>query len=270
MAGTRSSSQHRRDLRVAVDFVVRARDPERGDEVTGRAWDLSSNGMLVAADFAWPVGTVLQAELEIPGLAKPLHVQCVVVRHQPGVEDGKGRHELMALRFVRMSTAMARQIRRIVTQAVLEISDLLREFPAFSALTEVDLLTLSGICHNVGLNKGETLLRQGQDAAAFYLVVKGIVRLAPDDAEDHDLEVQEVAGCGQVFGEVAALTGLPHDRTVKALEDTQLVAVSSDGLGFLERNHPDTMLRLYKVLLRVTGLRVRRLARRLQQAARVT
>jgi len=187
----------------------------------------------------------------------------LVARVRQQAEGSETSCYLIAIRFVKISTAMSRQIRKIVTQAVLETGDLLREFPAFAGLTEFDLLTMSGICHNVQLGKGDILVRHGEEATAMYLVVKGLLRLAPDDVEDHEIECQEVVGCGQIFGEVSALTGLPHDLTVMALEPSQLVAISSSGVGFLKKSHPETMLRLMEVFMRVTGLRVRRLTRRL-------
>lgn len=219
--------------------------------------------MLLASSKSFLLGSLAELELQVPGLTNPLHLTGMIARVRPQEEASESARYLLAIRFVQISTAMSRQIRRIVTQAVLEIGDLLREFPAFAGLTEFDLLTMSGICHSIHLAKGELLVRHGEEARAIYLVVKGLLRLAPDDVEDHEIECQEVVGCGQIFGEVSALTGLPHDLTVKALEATHLIAISGSGVGFLKQSHPETMLRLMEVFMRVTGLRVRRLTRRL-------
>ncbi len=253
----------RKDLRVAVNFPVRVTDLETGSCVDARAWDLSGSGLLLALAHDYAVGSLVELEMNVPGMTKALRLSGMVARVSPQGDGSEVRRYLVAIRFIQISTAMSRQIRRVVTQAVLEVGDLLREFPAFAGLTEFDLLTMSGICHSIHLDKGDILLRHGDEASALYLVVKGMLRLAPDDVEDHEIECQEIVGCGQIFGEVPALTGLPHDLTVKALDPTHLIAISSSGVGFLKRSHPETMLRLMEVFMRVTGLRVRRLTRRL-------
>jgi Cyclic nucleotide-binding domain/PilZ domain len=258
-----NKTAQRKDLRVVVRFPVLIRDPESGECIEANACDLSGSGMRVSSSVAPLEGSVVELELHVPGLANKLHLTGKVARVDAAREEGEEPLFMSATRFVRISNAMIRQIRRIVTQAVLEIGDLLRESPAFSGLTEFDLLAMSGICNSVHLDKGEILVRQGEEAKAMFLIVKGLLRLAPDDVEEHEIECQELVGCGQIFGEIPALTGLPHDLTVMALEPTQLVAISSAGVGFLKTSHPETMLRLMDIFIRITGLRVRRMTRRL-------
>jgi len=100
-------------------------------------------------------------------------------------------------------------------------------------------------------------------------VKKGAVELRPPadpDAEVKDGEAEknvEVARAGQVFGEAAALLGLPHNLDVVAVEDTEVLVLPRAALQYLRDRNPQLALMLYEIFAAFMGRRVRRLTGRL-------
>ena len=88
----------------------------------------------------------------------------------------------MALAFTGLSRAATRSLRRLVVDEVMELVDMLHEFPAFEALPEFDLLAVAGVCHRVELAADQVLARQGDEASSVFIVRKGQVRLSGRDA----------------------------------------------------------------------------------------
>ena len=252
---------HRRDLRVAVNFSVKGKVKGSDEELDCLARDLSSGGMLLTCDKALLLGSMLTLEFMMPDSKHLIHITGLVarVRPMPGFLDNP--KYLIALSFVQISAAMARHLRQLVTISIMALVEKIRDFPVFAPLTEFDLLALAGICHGVELAAGDVVIHAGDEATSLYVVTSGLVKMTGRPEEDGP-DIVEVAACGQIFGEVSALTGLPHDLDVTALEPTELIGITREGFDFLREQHPETALRLLEVFHRFTGMRLRRLTRK--------
>ncbi|HEY2592363.1 MAG TPA: cyclic nucleotide-binding domain-containing protein, partial [Chloroflexota bacterium] len=90
----------------------------------------------------------------------------------------------------------------------------------------VDLLERSGAC--VAIKGGDTLLRQGELSADFYVVLTGRLAAAQSAPEGGERVLREMVR-GTSIGEMAALTGQPRAARVFALRDSHLLRVSRAG-----------------------------------------
>jgi CRP/FNR family transcriptional regulator, cyclic AMP receptor protein len=90
----------------------------------------------------------------------------------------------------------------------------LEYFKEFSAK---DLGRLAGLCDEVSVSAGTTILRQGSAGFDWYVIVDGSVDVIVDG------EKAATLGMGESFGELAPIDRKPRSATVVATSDVQLL-----------------------------------------------
>jgi len=113
----------------------------------------------------------------------------------------------------------------------------------FSSFTgsEIDLLLPAASLKKV--RKGEQIFTEGLDAAAFFIVVSGkvkIYKLSPDGKE-HTLHIH---GPGDLVAEAAIFDSMLYPASCAALIDSILVRVSRAGIINLIRGYPELALKM--------------------------
>jgi len=132
----------------------------------------------------------------------------------------------------------------------------LQKTPMFRDVDAAKLRLLAMASNRVSLEAGETLLRQGGDPEAVYVVLRGeadVFRETPK-GEIHLARI----GPGEVVGEIGALCGRPYSATIKAAEE--LVALRIDRHSFVEILEEVPKLAL--AISRELGLRLDRMNER--------
>jgi CRP-like cAMP-binding protein len=118
--------------------------------------------------------------------------------------------------------------------------------PLFSQLSRKDLARLGRAVVERNYKKGETLVKEGEQAVAFFMVVKGKVEVSAGQGAKRQ-ELNEL-GPGQVFGEMALLDGGPRVATVKALEDTECLVLSRWDFVAELRTNPQVAVAMLPIL----------------------
>lgn len=88
---------------------------------------------------------------------------------------------------------------------------------------------------------GEVVLQEGQRAGVLLILVDGAVEIVKGD-----IQVDEIAEPGAVFGEISVLLDAPHSATVRTTAPSRFY-VAEDPLGFL-RSHPEVALAISQLL----------------------
>jgi CRP/FNR family transcriptional regulator, cyclic AMP receptor protein len=96
--------------------------------------------------------------------------------------------------------------------------------PLFSQLTRKDLSRLGRAVVERKYKSGETIVKEGEQAVAFFMITKGKVEAVTGSVKN-PTKLNEL-GPGQVFGEMALLDGMPRVATVKAMTDTECLVLS--------------------------------------------
>lgn len=99
----------------------------------------------------------------------------------------------------------------------------LASVPLLSQLARKDLVRLGRAVVERHYKKGETIVKEGEQAVAFFMVVKGKVEVAKGAKNAQKLAE---TGPGGFFGEMALLDGAPRNATIRALEDTECLVLS--------------------------------------------
>lgn len=116
-----------------------------------------------------------------------------------------------------------------------ELNGFLRSSPAFDRLPLPVLGDLLDALDPVAVPAGEAVVRVGEVGDSFYVVRSGRLRAfaaAPAACETY-------LRAGDVFGEMALLTGEPRSRTVEAVTGCELLRMGASAFADLRRRHPE-------------------------------
>lgn len=97
--------------------------------------------------------------------------------------------------------------------------------PLFSQLTRKDLSRLGRAVVERRYKKGETIVKEGEQAVAFFIIADGKVEVISGAGKKNPQKLNDL-GKGQVFGEMALLDGMPRNATVVAASDATCLVLS--------------------------------------------
>jgi CRP-like cAMP-binding protein len=107
----------------------------------------------------------------------------------------------------------------------------------FRTLAAHDLATCATCFREAQFAKGEILFARGDPGTRLFLVLEGQVRLAIATFEGRELSF-EIAGAGDLFGEIAVLDGWPRSAEATALTRTTVYALERNDFHRLRSAHP--------------------------------
>ncbi len=123
--------------------------------------------------------------------------------------------------------------------------------PLFSRLEENDIARLAKSVVPRSYAKGATIVKEGEQAVAFYVIVSGKV-----DVTKNGERVGEKRA-GEPFGEMALLDGYPRSTTVIASEDTECLVMTRWDFTAELKSNPSMALsmlpELSKIIRRLEG-----------------
>ncbi len=123
-----------------------------------------------------------------------------------------------------------------------------RSTELFESLGAADVEKLEPELRRVQLMGGDTLFHQADVGDCLYVVVNGRLRAVLEHSNGRETTLGEI-GKGETAGEMALLTGEPRSATVRAVRDTELLALSKEGFNRLTATHPDMMLMLTRRII---------------------
>lgn len=117
------------------------------------------------------------------------------------------------------------------------IVELLAGTEMFNALAAHDLAACAAGFREARFAKGEILFARGDTGTHLHVVLDGQVRLAIATSEGRELSF-EIAGPGDLFGEIAVLDGWPRSAEATALIPTTTCALERNDFHRLRATHP--------------------------------
>jgi CRP-like cAMP-binding protein len=120
-----------------------------------------------------------------------------------------------------------------VAAPVARVAGALGACPLFAGLPEDGLQALAEGSRWLTFEPGEIVVREADASRALFVVAEGAARVLKDDRELARL------GVGEVFGEMALLSGEPRAATVRAAELLGVVEVDAHALHALLERHEE-------------------------------
>ena len=133
--------------------------------------------------------------------------------------------------------------------------EFLARVPIFAHCAADEIAAIASVAQESRFAPGQLVVTQGTPGQAFYLVLSGRVEILRDNVSLGSF------GPGDFFGEMSLLDQAPRSATIRAMEETVCLMLSSwDFKAVLER-HPSIAIKLLEVLsrrLRVADERIGR------------
>jgi len=110
---------------------------------------------------------------------------------------------------------------------VADLKDMLKKVSLFSQVGDDTLAGLAAQLRRKTFRKGTIVFHKDQAGDALYVIESGRIRIFLPTQGGEELTV-EVAGPGDVFGELALLDGRPRSASAETLEDTVTFTISRE------------------------------------------
>jgi CRP-like cAMP-binding protein len=127
--------------------------------------------------------------------------------------------------------------------------EMLANAPLFAGFGSAELKRLARDLYPRLYQAGDVILKEGEEAAGFYIVSSGQVEVVKSLGNPKET-VLDTLGPGDFFGETALLDGYPRSASIRALEGGQcLVMTRWDFLAGL-KSSPDMAVQILRTLAR--------------------
>lgn len=126
----------------------------------------------------------------------------------------------------------------------------LANIPFLEPLSEPSRAALEQRARWVRYTDGDTIIDRESESRDVYFVVSGRVRVVNFSISGREISFDEMEP-GGVFGELAALDGMPRSATVVALTDTLVAIISPDTFLNLLRDHSDLAIGVMQELAKI-------------------
>ena len=123
----------------------------------------------------------------------------------------------------------------------------LTSIPLFKDLTSSELEKIAPQLMPKQFPAGETIIYRGDPGHSMYILVEGSVAVTLTNDEGVEYTVAEL-GQGEIFGEMALLTGEPRSANVKSLTGITVVEIAQDLLEKMISGSPELNRTLFKLL----------------------
>ncbi len=145
-------------------------------------------------------------------------------------------------------------------------NEILKRSPAFSLLAKGEIAEICRSAPDRRVKAGQSLYCEDEVLEYLYLVAEGRVKVLRHSVSGRDF-VLGFYSQGEVFGNVALLSGKPHPASAEAVVDSRVVMIRTDRLRSFIARHPESGSRLLEGMLEVVGMRQLRATRRLADMA---
>ncbi len=134
-------------------------------------------------------------------------------------------------------------------------AEFLARVPIFESCTPAQIASILALAQEHAYTPGQIIVTQGTPGQAFYLITSGRVAIERDGL------ALGAFGQGDFFGEMSLLDSAPRSATIRAIDLTRCLMLSSWDFKSLLESHPAIAIRLLEVLSRRLRVADERLAR---------
>ena len=124
---------------------------------------------------------------------------------------------------------------------------ILKTVHLFSTMDEQEIAGLRAIMSPADYVQGQVIIREGEEAQHFHVIMDGSVQFYTSDADGNELVLDE-AKAGGFFGELSMLTDEPRLIRVKAVTPLRTLMLDRDELHAFLLKHPHAGIDLLTVL----------------------
>jgi len=122
--------------------------------------------------------------------------------------------------------------------------EFLSRVPIFAGCTPSEVSAIARVAQESYFQPGQLIVTQGTPGQAFYLILSGSVEILRDGTS------LGAFGAGDFFGEMSLLDQAPRSATIRAIDSTSCLMLSSWDFKSLLEDNPSIAIKLLEVLSR--------------------
>jgi len=130
-----------------------------------------------------------------------------------------------------------------------EVSSLLSQFPVFQGLPQAQIQALARIAEPITYHPGGLIFSEADEAAGFFLVVSGQVKIYKMSLEGKE-QVLHFVGPGEIFAEVPVFSGGAYPANAEALRESRTLFFPRQAIRQLLANDPNLAMNMLADLSR--------------------
>jgi CRP-like cAMP-binding protein len=134
-------------------------------------------------------------------------------------------------------------------------TEFLAKVPLFQSCSEDEIQAIAEIAQESDFEAEQLIITQGTPGQAFYMILSGRVEIIRDGRS------LGAYGPGDFFGEMSLLDNAPRSATIRALDPTRCLMLSSWDFKALIEKTPSIAVKLLEVLSRRLRVADERLSR---------
>lgn len=128
------------------------------------------------------------------------------------------------------------------------VRDTLKRLFHFRLLNDEQLDALAAVSGIQKFQAGELIFSQGEEAAAFFIVLKGKVQIYKISNEGKEM-ILHIFGPGDIFAEVPIFSDIPkYPANSLCMEDSEILAIQGQGFREIVQKYPNLALNMLSVL----------------------
>jgi CRP-like cAMP-binding protein len=97
------------------------------------------------------------------------------------------------------------------------------------------------------MKKGQIVFHEGSRSDFAFIIEDGQVEVSRK-RRDGNIEVIDILGRNDIFGEIGMIDGGPRSATVTALENSKVTMISREDLNIMSRKDPNAWFPIIKAL----------------------
>lgn len=132
----------------------------------------------------------------------------------------------------------------------------IRDSLLLQGLDETDLQRLAVACDMRQVAEGTTVFIENMPGESLFLIRQGVIRITRMFAEG-DEQALVTLGCGDLFGEMALIDGLPRGATARVVDAAELISLKRKDFETLGQDCPALALKLVMNIVRHFSRRIR-------------
>jgi len=132
----------------------------------------------------------------------------------------------------------------------------LRAYPLFEEFTDYDLEALEPLARIKTWNDVEQIFSESDPTDGIYFLRTGKMQIYQAVPDEKDLTMA-IVEAGQPLGEIGLADGLPRTASARTLGKASAAFISLADYMKLEKEKPETAIKMMKVILQIMSARLR-------------
>jgi len=125
--------------------------------------------------------------------------------------------------------------------------EFLKRIPYFDDLGLAELDSIKRLIFGKEVERGETVLLEGESSEALYFIISGMVKMFKTSAEGKE-QILSIARPGETLNDVAVFDGGPNPTSAHTMTPVTLYGIKRSNLEFILHEYPTVALNVVKVL----------------------